>query len=157
MFSSAILNQSYNKQVWHVWQKHEICQEPAFSCPSLAKHKPTWLCPFWAQDGSKNPHCYCIIIHRTHKGVTQHMKYVTQVQQQRPELPLTWHACKFKVCKLHQRYILWYIYIYIYRERERERGRMYFWWSLYTLYLHVCQVSYCRQLGSLLLYCVTYF
>ena len=32
-----------------------------------------------------------------------------QVQQQRPESPivtLTWHACKYKVHKLHQRYIL---------------------------------------------------
>ena len=31
---------------------------------------------------------------------------ITQVQQQRPELPtvtLTWHACKYKVHKLHQR------------------------------------------------------
>ena len=32
-----------------------------------------------------------------------------QTQQQRPELPtvtLTWHACKYEVRKLHQRYIL---------------------------------------------------
>ena len=48
----------------------------------------------------------------THKGVNQCSKYVTQVQQQRPESPtvttvtLTWHACKYKVHKLHQRYIL---------------------------------------------------
>ena len=45
----------------------------------------------------------------THKGVNQRSKYVTQVQQQRPESPrvtLTWHACKYKIHKLHQRYIL---------------------------------------------------
>ena len=33
----------------------------------------------------------------THKGVNQRSKYVTQVQQRRPESPtvtLTWHACK---------------------------------------------------------------
>ena len=35
-------------------------------------------------------------------------KDVTQTQQQRPELPVvtfTWHASKYKVYKLHQRYI----------------------------------------------------
>ena len=45
----------------------------------------------------------------THKGVNSRCKYVTQVQQQRPESPtvtLTWHACKYKVHKLHMRYIL---------------------------------------------------
>ena len=43
-----------------------------------------------------------------HKGVNQRSKYVTQVQQERPESPtvtLTWHACKYKVHKLHQRYV----------------------------------------------------
>ena len=45
----------------------------------------------------------------THKGANWRWKYVRQVQQQRPESPtvtLTWHACKYKVHKLHQRYIL---------------------------------------------------
>ena len=45
----------------------------------------------------------------THKGVNQCLKYVTQVQQQRPEsstVTLTWHACKYKVHKLQHRYIL---------------------------------------------------
>ena len=45
----------------------------------------------------------------THKGVNQRSKYVTEVQQQRPESPtvtLTWHACKYKVHKLRQSYIL---------------------------------------------------
>ena len=43
------------------------------------------------------------------KGVNQRSKDVTQTQQQRPESPavtLTWHAGKYKVHKLHQRYIL---------------------------------------------------
>ena len=45
----------------------------------------------------------------THKGVNQHLKYATQVQQQRRESPavtLTWRACKYKVHKLHQGHIL---------------------------------------------------
>ena len=44
----------------------------------------------------------------THKGVNKCSKYVTQVQQQRPEshtVTLTWHARKYTVHKLHQRYI----------------------------------------------------
>ena len=44
----------------------------------------------------------------TNRGVNQCSKYVTRVQQQRPESPtvtLTWHACKYMVQKLHQRYI----------------------------------------------------
>ena len=43
----------------------------------------------------------------THKGDNQRSKYVTRIQRQRPESPtvtLTWHACKYKVHKLHQRY-----------------------------------------------------
>ena len=45
----------------------------------------------------------------TNKGVKLRSIYVTQVQQQRPESPtvtLTWHACKHKVHKLQQKYIL---------------------------------------------------
>ena len=45
----------------------------------------------------------------THKGANYRSKDVTQVQKQRPESPtvtLTWHACKCKAHKLHQRYIL---------------------------------------------------
>ena len=45
----------------------------------------------------------------THKGVNQHSKYVTHVQQQRPEsLTAThiWHGCEYKIRKLHQLYIL---------------------------------------------------
>ena len=66
-----------------------------------------------------------------HKGLNQRLEDVTQAQQQRPELPsviLTWHACKYKVHKLHQRYILW------------VRVRMYLWWSSCTLFWHACQV-----------------
>ena len=45
----------------------------------------------------------------TNKGVNLLSKYVTPVQQQRPESPtvtLSWHACKYKVHKLHLMYIL---------------------------------------------------
>ena len=44
----------------------------------------------------------------TNKGVNQCPKAITQTQQ-RPESPtvaLTWHTCKYKGHKLHQRYIL---------------------------------------------------
>ena len=43
----------------------------------------------------------------THKGVNWRSKDITNAQQQRPESPtvtLTWHACKYKVHKLHQTY-----------------------------------------------------
>ena len=45
----------------------------------------------------------------TFTGFSDLNQYVTQVQQRRPKLPmvtLTWHVCKYKVHKLHQRYIL---------------------------------------------------
>ena len=45
----------------------------------------------------------------TRKGVNQRSKYVTLVQKQRPESPtvtLTWPECKYKVHKIHPRYIL---------------------------------------------------
>ena len=44
----------------------------------------------------------------THKGVNLCLKVITQAQQQRPESPtetLTWHVCKYKLHKLHQRNI----------------------------------------------------
>ena len=43
-----------------------------------------------------------------HRHNKKDLKYVTQTQQQRPEslrVTLTWHACKHKVHKLHQRCI----------------------------------------------------
>ena len=46
---------------------------------------------------------------KTHRGVNQRLKDVTQTQQQRPESPtatLTWNAGKYKVHKPHQKYIL---------------------------------------------------
>ena len=52
----------------------------------------------------------------THKGVNWHSKYVTQVQQQRPESPmvtLTWHACEYKAHKLHQRYLCYIFWVLI--------------------------------------------
>ena len=47
----------------------------------------------------------------TNKGVNQSSKYITQVQQQRPQSPtvtLIWHSCKYNVPSLHQRDILIY-------------------------------------------------
>ena len=46
------------------------------------------------------------IVLSKNKGVNWLSKYATQAQQQRPELPmvtLTWHACNYKVHKLHQK------------------------------------------------------
>ena len=92
----------------------------------------------------------------TSKGVNWRLKYATQAQQQRSELRtviLTWQACKYKVYKLHQRYILCVPCIYTHAR-----------WELCTLILHACQVrvmylvftcmpgeSYRRWLRSLLL------
>ena len=58
----------------------------------------------------------CVMESR-HKGVKQRSKYVTQVEQQKPDSPTVtligiaygnsrWHALKYNVYKLHQRYIL---------------------------------------------------
>ena len=70
-----------------------------------------------------------------------HSKYITHVQQQRHEsstVTLTWGACKYKVHKLHQRYILW--------------------WSLCTLYLPARQVRFTiGDSGLCCCTCVTYF
>ena len=55
----------------------------------------------------------------TRKIITS--KYVTQVQKQRSEWPtvtLIWHACKYKVPKLHQRYILILCGVWIYIPRR---------------------------------------
>ena len=49
-----------------------------------------------------------LVVESTNKGVNLRSKYVTYVQQQRPESPtvtLTWHACKYKVHTFQQRYI----------------------------------------------------
>ena len=76
-------------------------------------------CSCWCPTSSVWSECCCYVLsacciraslclnQSTHKGVNQRSKYVTQVQQQRLESPavtLTWHACKYKVHKLHQRY-----------------------------------------------------
>ena len=52
--------------------------------------------------------------------VNQRSKYVTQVQQQRPELPTvtpTWRASKCKVHKLRQRYSLTFILVFFPRTK----------------------------------------
>ena len=76
----------------------------------------------------------CILV--TNLKRNESSKYATQLQQQRPELPtvtLTWHACKYKVHKLHPTPLV----------------------NLCTLYLHACQVdqSYRRWLGYLFYLC----
>ena len=51
----------------------------------------------------------------THKGVNQRSKDVTQTQQQRPESPMvtvTWHACKYKVHKLHQCLLVFFCFFF---------------------------------------------
>ena len=89
----------------------------------------------------------------TRKGVNWRSKYVTQIQQQRPESPvvtLTWHAYKYKVHKLHQRCILQILedvplvefMSLVFTHMPGEILRMHLWWSLCTLYLHACQVRF---------------
>ena len=97
-------------KMWAVLPEPGCCQGPAtlfdtaetairqnenVCCPSW-----TWLVPGHHQHTAT-----------THKGVHYRLKYATQMQQQRPKLPmvtLTWHECKnnSKVRELHQRYIL---------------------------------------------------
>ena len=48
--------------------------------------------------------CKSLIL--TLKGVNERSKYVTQVQQQRPQssaVTLIWHACRYKEHKLYQK------------------------------------------------------
>ena len=55
------------------------------------------------------PNLYGDKLNLTDKAVNWRSKYITQVQQQRPESPtvtLTWHAYNYKVHKLHQRWSL---------------------------------------------------
>ena len=72
----------------------------------VPSHLDVWyMLVFWV--GYHEKQIYFNETESTHKGVNQRSKYMTQVQQ-RAELPtvtLTWHACKYKVHKLHQRYI----------------------------------------------------
>ena len=59
-----------------------------------------------------------------------------------------WHASKYKVHKLHQRYIEAVTVVeFMYLELQG----MHLWWSLCTLCLFEREVSYHRWLGSLLL------
>ena len=56
----------------------------------------------------KQDEAQCACVESTNKGVNVRWKDVTQTQQQRPESPtvtLTWHASKYKIHELHQRYI----------------------------------------------------
>ena len=53
-----------------------------------------------------------------YKGVNWRSKYVTQVQlgPESPTITLTWvnlHECKYKVHKLHQRYILIFVVVLV--------------------------------------------
>ena len=72
-----------------------------------------WLVANLKQNEAKSARAWS-----THKGVNWRSKYVTQVQQQRPESPtlsLTWRACKYRVhTSLH--------------------FKMYLWWSLCSLW-----------------------
>ena len=118
------------------------------------------------------------------QGVNLRSKYVTQVQQQRPESPtvtFTWHAYKYKVHKLYQRcifassckdvplvefmylvftrmpgesfediplvecvYLVFTCILYLHACQVRVL-RIYLWYSVCTLYLHVsCIYTHAR-------------
>ena len=68
---------------------------------------------------------------------------------QSPTVTLTWHACKYKVHKLHQKYI---IEDYLHKHHQRynldDVPRVEF---MYLVFTPVPGESYCRRLKSLLL------
>ena len=69
------------------------------------------LCTTQLRGNLKQNEAHSAHAESTNKGVNQNSKYIAQVQQQRYESPtvtLTWLAFKYKVHKLHQRYILKY-------------------------------------------------
>ena len=76
-----------------------------FPCLHRCTHLSLFVCVncFFCIKNLKQNEAQSADAESTHKGVNQHLKYATQVQQ-RPESPtvtLTWHACKYKVNKLH--------------------------------------------------------
>ena len=84
-------------------------------------------------------------------------------KQQRHELPtvtLTWHVYKYKVHRGISSYVCKYK---VHKNSTRctstpEVERMFLWWSLCTLYLHVCQVRVIiDDSGLCCCTCVTYF
>ena len=81
-YTLQLVNYLYSQKLFHLEKTAH---------PSLA-----WICPL----------SLSIMLPPT---INMHGKDISQVQQQRPERPmvtLTWHACKYKVHKLHHRYIL---------------------------------------------------
>ena len=64
-------------------------------------------------------------------------------------ITLTWHASKRSVHKVRQRYILC-------KYKVHNLHQMYLWWSVCTLRLLACQVSYVGDLG-LCCVCVAVF
>ena len=61
----------------------------------VEKHQPDEMIGYLKETTKRRGSNVNVTSKPTHKGVNQRSKYVTQVQQQRPELPtatLTWHA-----------------------------------------------------------------
>ena len=56
----------------------------------------------------------------THKGVKQRRmtSHKHNNKSESPTITLTWHACKYKVHKLHERYILFILFIFIFLTRD---------------------------------------
>ena len=98
----------------------------------------------------------------THKGVNQRSKYAAQVQQ-RPESPtvtLTWHACKYKIHKLHQRCSLMELMYLVFTRmpgesyRRRLRSLLYpLVEFMYLVFTRMPGESYRRRLMSLFHLC----
>ena len=66
--------------------------------------------------GQKSANFKTCLVCSTHKGVKQCSRYVTQVQQQRPESPmvtLTKPVGKHKVHKLYLRHFLFFSFLYV--------------------------------------------
>ena len=85
----------------------------------------------WTKNGNKRL-IQVWFKNQQNKGANQCLDDVAQTQQrQSPMVTFIWHARKYRE---HIRYY-----------------RMYLWWSLCTMHLPACQVSYCRQLRLLFL------
>ena len=110
----------------------------AFRCPSAA----AWNTKLWSGRRADRRHVWTKNANKRliqvwfknqqNKGANQCLDDVAQTQQrQSPMVTFIWHARKYRE---HIRYY-----------------RMYLWWSLCTMHLPACQVSYCRQLRLLFL------
>ena len=101
------VQKSANFKTLLVWPK--LCKFQNSSC--MAKSLQISKLFLYGQKSANFKTC---LVCSTHKGVKQCSRYVTQVQQQRPESPmvtLTKHMGKHKVHKLYLRHFLFFFLV----------------------------------------------